>query len=294
MGLNVGDLVQLIDLRRAGVSFDSVITLGRQFTIGAPEEFARLLIEKGYPAADVQELVKQDLTYVDPILRFLGAQTVDSMDYSDYESATVIHDLNQPLPGHLKRRYSLVIDGGTIEHVFNAPEALRTALELPAKDGYLFMLQPANNQCGHGFYQFSPELMFRLLVPENGYRLERVALCETFPRNGYRAGAIAEVRDPAELGYRNILDSGVSVNILSIAQRVEVKNVLESPPLQSDYAAVWNEFADKKTTDLKWAGPNVRGLKQRLIATLDARYPRLMAVTRTLSDPLKNPRFYKN
>jgi hypothetical protein len=102
MGLNVGDLVQLIDLRRAGVSFDSVITLGRQFTIGAPEEFARLLIEKGYPAADVQELVKQDLTYVDPILRFLGAQTVDSMDYSDYESATVIHDLNQPLPGHLK------------------------------------------------------------------------------------------------------------------------------------------------------------------------------------------------
>jgi hypothetical protein len=30
---------------------------------------------------------------------------------------------------------------------------------------------PANNQMGHGFYQFSPELFFRVFSQENGYLL---------------------------------------------------------------------------------------------------------------------------
>jgi hypothetical protein len=30
---------------------------------------------------------------------------------------------------------------------------------------------PANYFMGHGFYQFSPELFFRLFCPENGFRL---------------------------------------------------------------------------------------------------------------------------
>ncbi len=45
----------------------------------------------------------------------------------DVPRANVIHDMNMPLPDALKEQYDLVVDGGTLEHVFFFPTAsLRT------------------------------------------------------------------------------------------------------------------------------------------------------------------------
>ncbi len=45
-------------------------------------------------------------------LRFLGAKEITSMDISDYEGATILHDLNQPIGNELKEKFTLVLDGG--------------------------------------------------------------------------------------------------------------------------------------------------------------------------------------
>ena len=117
--------------------------------------------------------------FCEPMLEKLGA-TVDSVDANAFEGANIIHDLNRPMPVELQGRYDVVFDGGTLEHVFNFSTAMRGCLELPEVGGHFIMTSPANNQMGHGFYQFSPELFFRIFSEENGYELRAIFLVPTF------------------------------------------------------------------------------------------------------------------
>ena len=89
-------------------------------------------------------------------------------DYSDFEGATHIADLNLPISG-FDDRYNTIIDFGTMEHVFNAPQGLQNALTMCAVGGQIIHGLPANNQCNHGFWQFSPELFFSLYSSANGF-----------------------------------------------------------------------------------------------------------------------------
>ncbi|HTE59068.1 MAG TPA: hypothetical protein VK631_01880, partial [Solirubrobacteraceae bacterium] len=113
--------------------------------------------------------------FAEPVLHAMGAQRVDSLDISPFEGATVIHDLNQPL-GEPPRRFTAVIDGGSLEHVFNFPVAIRTCMELVEPGGSLVVMVPANNEIGHGFYQFSPELFYR--VAQHGFDVLQMLLVE--------------------------------------------------------------------------------------------------------------------
>ncbi len=110
--------------------------------------------------------------YIEPLLEMMGAKDVASIDASAFEGATIVHDMNQPLPSEMKNRFSVGIDFGTLEHVFNYPQALKNAMESVALGGHLLAVTPCNGWMGHGFYPFSPELFFRALSPENGFLLE--------------------------------------------------------------------------------------------------------------------------
>ena len=70
---------------------------------------------------------------------------------------------------HLKNKYTLVIDGGCLEHIFNFPVAIKNCMEMLQEGGHFIGITPANNLMGHGFYQFSPELYFRIFSKENGF-----------------------------------------------------------------------------------------------------------------------------
>lgn len=100
----------------------------------------------------------------EPLARALGAGNVSSCDFSGYEKATLIHDLNVPIGPEWHERFDMVIDGGTLEHVFNFPVAIANCMNLVKTGGHLLLFSPSNNMCGHGFYQFSPELFFRVLA----------------------------------------------------------------------------------------------------------------------------------
>ena len=95
---------------------------------------------------------------------------------SSYQNASVLHDMNVPIPATLCERFSTVIDGASLEHVFNFPCAVANCiLQMVRVDGHFLGINPANNMVrGHGFYQLSPELYFRVFQPNNGFRMERV------------------------------------------------------------------------------------------------------------------------
>ena len=224
----------LVAARRQGACFDRVVTLGRlqNNLTCAPELQGRT------------DPVLAD-RYVDTFFRtVLGTVELDALDYSAYEGANLVHDLNQPLPPARHEQYDVAVDAGTLEHVFDLPAALRNTMLLPRVGGSLFLLPPANNLFGHGFYQFSPDLFFRVLSPANGYRIAKMAIMESHfidIERGMRPQRYA-VLDPAARGGRSIMVSRfpavLFVHAIKLGPTPE-----RLTALQSDYVATWNQAA---------------------------------------------------
>ena len=150
----------LLYAKRLGVDFSRSAMIGRLCLTLTPSGLKRSLAEFGLSFDDevVDRIFREGKGYAEGFLRYLGASYVHSFDRSDYEGATHLHDLNQPIPERHKERYSLVLDGGSLEHIFNFPMAIRNCLEMVEIGGYFLATSPMNNFVGHGFYQFSPEL----------------------------------------------------------------------------------------------------------------------------------------
>ena len=68
----------------------------------------------------------------------LGAKTLHTIDASNFEGATHVHDLNQPVPASWKESPDVVRDIGTLAHVFNFPVAMRHRLERVKLGGHFF------------------------------------------------------------------------------------------------------------------------------------------------------------
>jgi SAM-dependent methyltransferase len=187
----------------------------------------------------------------DLLTEYFAASRVDSLDLSDFEDATHTHDMNQPLPESLWGKYDTVIDSGCIEHVYNAPQALKNCSLLCREGGTIVHVLPANNFCGHGFWQFSPELFFSLYSPANGYRDTEVFVSDYVDKQRW-----FRVKPPSE---------GRRVNVLSSSElSVMVRTVRDSGPFshasvqQSDYVVEWQD-ADSRVTNAMAVPQGLRG-----------------------------------
>jgi hypothetical protein len=187
------------------------------------------------------------------------------VDYSDFEEATLLHDLNERFPENLRAKFDLVLDAGTLEHIFNFPAALRHCMELVRSAGHILIMTPASNHMGHGFYQFSPELFFRVFSAENGFAVRKIVLCQAGPGDA----VFYEVKDPATTGFRTELTSSKPMLLMVLAQRTAEMPILARMPQQSDYAAVWEKHRRAAA-----AGASARsGLLWRFRAALNPYWP---------------------
>lgn len=240
MGVDNQTLDVLLEAKRMGVSFASTIMVGRQnFYKVSPSALAQALQVSTHEA---ETLLSHH--FIEPLLASFGASRIESLDYSAYENATTIHDLNTPIPSHLKNSFSCVFDGGTIEHVFNFPQAIKNCMEMVALGGHFLSCAVANNCMGHGLYQFSPELYFRVFSPENGFQIEDIFVWEA-DRNSpwYR------VTDPAILGQRVELLNTRPTALSVIARRISIQEIFKNTPQQSDYKAVWSNQNQSQTQE---------------------------------------------
>lgn len=231
------DLSFLLAARELGVSFDSTLMVGRQNLFATAPEIVHAYQDAGQSIelASAERIVADGQGFCEPLLRHLGAGQVESLDASDFEHSTYVHDLNQPLPEDLRSRYTLVYDGGTLEHVFNLPQALKNCMQAVAPGGHFITIGPATSQYGHGFYQFSPELYYRALSPENGYEVLALLIrTGNQPWTKWRA-----VADPATLGVRVDLASPWETFMFVLARRTAEIEPFASWPQQSDYSSAW-------------------------------------------------------
>jgi len=244
MGLDVNSAQFLIGARKQGVQFGHTMMLGRQNFFMPSGLLIDFLKRAGIPTAGVEEAVKSS-PFSEPFFKALGAMQVDSMDNATFEGANCIHDLNQPIPDAWRQQYDAVYDGGTMEHVFNFPTVIRNAMELLKKDGRLFIHTPVNNTSGHGFYQFSPEIFYGVLGPDNGFEMERLIVHRTGPY-----GRWFQVSNPGVIRDRVELITLTPIMALVQARRIEIKPIFQKWPQQTLYVDMWK--AGEKVQKNHW------------------------------------------
>ena len=241
LGIDLQSL-RFIVRSRSTVSFDRFLMLGRQFTHVSPADVERELGPLNLlSAASLHTLAvnARKGVYSEPILAVLGARQIDSMDFSSFEQATIVHDINKPIADSLREKFTCVYDGGTLEHVFDFPTAIRNAMEMVAVGGHYMGVSPANNQSGHGFYQFSPDLYWRVFSEDNGFEVEEISICEA-----RRSSPVYRIEDPMLLGHRVMFTNDYPAYVLVRARRLRSVPIFQTPPQQPYYEAKWNPSDD--------------------------------------------------
>jgi len=236
MAIDINSVHLLLSARKEGVQFGKVLMFGRQNLNVFPATLAQMLKERGLPHEEVAALSAKDPddVYAEPLFRALGATEIVSLDASHYQGSSFEHDMNLPIPEKFKKQFDVVYDGGSIEHVFNAPQALKNCLEMVKIGGSYFVHTTANNCFGHGFYQFSPEFFFRALSKENGFKLERLIAHRVGPYNRWY-----EVSDPMVIHERVELISFSQVYALAHGRRIVEAEIFAKMPQQSDLLVEW-------------------------------------------------------
>ena len=212
-------------LKRSG-SFGKTATIGR-LKLSVGNQYIKKML-------NLAEIVDYGEFCEKLLLTHFGSVKVDSYDYSDYQGATFTYDLNMPTPSNLtgpEYLYDTIIDGGSLEHIFNIPQAFKNISSMCKIGGTIIHALPTNNYCGHGFWQMSPELFFSLYSDANGYAETEVFLAGlTDNKNWYK------VKKPKN-GIRHVLKNRSQV--FALVRTKKVQNFLHDTVQQSDYVHIW-------------------------------------------------------
>lgn len=147
------------------------LTMGRQALSVTENEILEILVSEGitpnpYPISETQKQTNipqwVSHNYISDVYFFhlLGINEVKAIDYADHENADIIHDFNTPVAQKLYNTFDLIIDSGTIEHIFDIRQALINISLMLKHGGRIIHMTPTNNYVQHGFYQISPTLYF--------------------------------------------------------------------------------------------------------------------------------------
>lgn len=244
MGLDTNGIKFLLNAKKEGVSFDRSAMVGRQFLYLKATELQKCFQSFGHQLtiAEAEDILSSHKGYAEKVFTTLGAKQVDSFDASDYESATYIHDFNAPIPAEHKNKYSLVLDGGTLEHIFHFPNAIQNCMEMLEVGGHFLSITPANNLYGHGFYQFSPELFYRIFSEQNGFEVEEIITFVNAPNSTWY-----KVKDPQAVKKRVKLVNNKETYLLVRAKKIKSVPLLTESPQQSDYVINYWDPSHKRS-----------------------------------------------
>lgn len=239
MGLELHalNLVRLLAKRQR---LGAVATLGRQVLDLPPGEMAALGLGP-------------EQRFCEPLLMGMGADLVESFDVSPYEGATHIADFNAAVA--VPRTYDTVLDFGTLEHIFDQARAFANVRALMRPGGLVGHVLPVNNLAGHGFWQYSADLLHGVYAPAAGFAWTRVFLASALdPRWWYEA-------PPPGAGTRTDIAS-VEPVIAIVAAKLGGEGA-EAAPQQAYYGEAWADEAAHGAPMVTGRAGTVRRLAQR-------------------------------
>lgn len=153
---------------------------------------------------------------------------VHALDVDEFEGATLIHDLNLPIMSAAE--FDVVLDSGTIEHVFSLKDSLFNVARLTKRGGRTILLSPAD-MLNHGFINVNAEL-FRDFFTSNGFR-ELALKYILFPRN-------ARTRHYLQFDPAALTTSVPAYNALVYGVYQKESDEQLRVPQQGYYGGLWN------------------------------------------------------
>lgn len=248
MGVDLVQFVRLCDLARRIGPREHSLMLGRQklrYRQKGERFFRRALANAGHRGMGI-EGVQQEDGYSEKFFEVIGFGRATSLDFSAYEGAEHVYDLNQPVPAEMHEKFDLIFDGGTLEHVFNTPIALQNCFHMLKPGGVFASANGMNGWWGHGLYQFGPDLVWSFWKRGAGCEVLNCMALPIFPKF-----PPLDLPDPADKGKRlrrlgEKLPSS-RVYLYYEIQKTEASK-LSGIALQSDYEALWSRRA-RRTPD---------------------------------------------
>ena len=112
MGINLCEATAILSLKRSGAVGRDIVCVGRAERFVCRHQTAALAdaFNVRWPATTLNAIAAD--RHAEPLLEAIGFSEIRSLDASGYEGATLVHDLNQPLPAALGGTTSFVYDGG--------------------------------------------------------------------------------------------------------------------------------------------------------------------------------------
>jgi hypothetical protein len=235
MGMLIYDALVLAKVTAHLQSRRRVLTLGVPTLNFGCKEFAGemaarpTLVERGRPAPS-------EFSDALGFFRALGFEQIDSLDISSYEGANIVGDLNDPnLIQKIPERYDLIYDSGTIEHIFDAPTALRTISRAVEVGGVVVHATPGNGFTDHGFWQVSPDL-FRTFYSVAGFEILTSAI---FNMGGNRWSLAADANLYRTHGRRYIVEMAPEAIVVFAARKM--RDSQSTSITMQDYYATMHE-----------------------------------------------------
>jgi hypothetical protein len=244
MGLLPSSIRLLLQLHKRYLFKGPVLTLGNQEVWASYDDLASYFRDSGLSFTDPEtialhtsRLFRQDpdlamisdqFVHAKVLFRMLGISEYYDMDKFDSDSPIILHDLNLPVPKEFNNKFSLIVDGGTIEHIFDVRRVMENILSMLMPGGCVVHISSFNMD--HGFYAFSPCFFFDF-YKANGFTDFSCYILQTDTKNiikNYRG------RNPVfEYAYgmplAKIIDHDKQILVFFTARRNEVKESMVIP-----------------------------------------------------------------
>lgn len=116
------------------------------------------------------------------LFKSMSFERISVLDYSSFEGAEIKYDLNRiDLPHNLQENFDVIIDHGTMEHVFHIPNCLNNMFKMLRVGGRMTHSSPSSNCLDHGFYMFSPTFFYDF-YSANKWEINSILVIAMSPR----------------------------------------------------------------------------------------------------------------
>jgi hypothetical protein len=224
----------------------TVATLGRQDISFTAEQMAEYAKEVGVALQPVTpelsrkpEMRSRGMIADTTLLRALGFEQSVVIDVSSYEHADVLFDLNEPEPpSELRGAFDVILDPGTLEHVFQLPNALSNLHTMLRDGGRVIHILPASNYMDHGFYMFSPTFFWDY-YNANGWTVNTLRLFSHGLRSDRRRWRIYEYdpQGPHEVNFGSLDNARYGVCCIATKAPGATSGRV---PQQGGYLRIWS------------------------------------------------------